>query len=148
MQGRRTFIRSAAALGLALGTMRLSKAPAAEGDLFSISLAQWSLNRMIFSGDLDPLDFPTFAQRTFGISAVEYVNQFFMDKAEDRAWLGELKRRCEDAGVASVILMCDREGDLGDPDPSARTRAVENHYKWADAAAFLGCHSIRVNARS
>lgn len=71
-----------------------------------------------------------------------------MDKAEDRAWLGELKRRCEDAGVASVILMCDREGDLGDPDPSARTRAVENHYKWADAAAFLGCHSIRVNARS
>jgi sugar phosphate isomerase/epimerase len=24
-------------------------------------------------------------------------------------------------------------------------QAVENHYKWADAAKFLGCHSIRVN---
>src|SRR5690606_2353721 len=105
-------------------------------------------NRMIFSGRLDPLDFPAFAREMFGIAAVEYVNQFFMDKATDRAWLGELKRRCEDAGVASLILMCDREGDLGDPDPAARSRAVENHYKWADAAAFLGCHSIRVNARS
>src|SRR5690606_33624288 len=72
----------------------------------------------------------------------------FMDKAEDRAWLGDLKRRCDDAGVASLILMCDREGDLGDPDSAARTTAVENHYKWADAAALLGCHSIRVNASS
>jgi len=23
---------------------------------------------------------------------------------------------------------------------------VENHHKWAEAAKFLGCHSIRVNA--
>jgi sugar phosphate isomerase/epimerase len=26
--------------------------------------------------------------------------------------------------------------------------AVQNHFKWVDAAAFLGCHSIRVNAQS
>jgi sugar phosphate isomerase/epimerase len=25
---------------------------------------------------------------------------------------------------------------------------VENHYKWVTAAAYLGCHSIRVNAQS
>jgi sugar phosphate isomerase/epimerase len=25
---------------------------------------------------------------------------------------------------------------------------VENHYKWVEAARFLGCHSIRVNAQS
>ncbi|MEC8988003.1 MAG: TIM barrel protein, partial [Verrucomicrobiota bacterium] len=25
-------------------------------------------------------------------------------------------------------------------------KAVQNHHKWADAAKFLGCHSIRVNA--
>ena len=30
---------------------------------------------------------------------------------------------------------------------SAR-KAVENHHKWVEAAKFLGCHSIRVNARS
>ncbi len=44
--------------------------------------------------------------------------------------------------------MCDREGALGDADPAARTKAVENHYKWVTAAAYLGCHSIRVNAQS
>ena len=44
--------------------------------------------------------------------------------------------------------MCDAEGDLGDPDDAKRTQAVENHYKWVEAAKFLGCHSIRVNARS
>ena len=44
--------------------------------------------------------------------------------------------------------MCDGEGRLGDPDETARAQAVENHYKWVEAAKFLGCHSIRVNAAS
>jgi L-ribulose-5-phosphate 3-epimerase len=44
--------------------------------------------------------------------------------------------------------MCDGEGNLGDPDGMARTQAVENHYRWVEAAKYLGCHSIRVNARS
>ena len=120
----------------------------AQQPLFSISLAQWSLNRRHFSGDLDALDFPVFTKDTFGISAVEYVNQFFMDKAQDRQWLTALKARCDDNGVRSLLIMCDREGNLGDPDNAARTTAVENHYKWVEAAEFLGCHSIRVNAGS
>jgi L-ribulose-5-phosphate 3-epimerase len=148
MYARRTFIRSIGTTGLVLALPRLTAVRAAEAPLFSISLAQWSLNRTLFSGQLDPLDFPAFARSTFGIDAVEYVNQFFMDKAEDAGWLGGLKRRAEDAGVRSLLIMCDREGDLGDPDAGARFRAVENHYKWVDAAAYLGCHSIRVNARS
>lgn len=148
MQDRRQFIRSAATIGLVAGISPLAPLRAAESGLFSISLAQWSLHRTIFAGELDPLDFPAFARERFGIDAVEYVNQFFMDKAEDAAWIAELKRRCDDAGVTSLILMCDREGHLGDPDSAARLRAVENHYKWADAAAALGCHAIRVNAHS
>src|SRR6478735_2039454 len=84
----------------------------------------------------------------FRISLVECVNQFFMDKAEDKAYLTELRKRCEDNGVKSGLIMCDREGALGDADAAARTKAVENHYKWVTAAAYLGCHSIRVNAQS
>ena len=148
MFDRRTLIRGAAAAAGLLGASRLAGLRAADAPLFSISLAQWSLNRMIFGGELDPLDFPLFTKRTFEIDAVEYVNQFFMDKAEDSVWLADLKQRCDDNGVTSLVIMCDREGDLGAPDAAARARAVENHYKWANAAAFLGCHSIRVNARS
>lgn len=42
--------------------------------------------------------------------------------------------------------MIDGEGGLGDTDAAKRKEAVENHYKWVDAAKFMGCHSIRVNA--
>ena len=44
--------------------------------------------------------------------------------------------------------MIDDEGPLGDADDAKRKQAIENHYKWVEAAKFLGCHSIRVNAQS
>jgi sugar phosphate isomerase/epimerase len=113
---------------------------------FKISLAEWSLHKTIFGGKLDNLDFPAKAKNDFGISAVEYVNQFFKDKAKDRTYLSELKKRCNDNGVTSVLIMIDGEGGLGDTNATQRTLAIENHKKWVEAAQFLGCHSIRVNA--
>ncbi len=121
---------------------------AAKGPWFRISLAEWSFNRAIFGNKMTNLDFPVMARKTFGIDVVEYVNQFWMDKAEDKAYLAELKQRCDDNGVKSGLIMCDLEGALGDADPAARTKAIERHYKWVTAAAYLGCHSIRVNAQS
>jgi sugar phosphate isomerase/epimerase len=115
---------------------------------FEISLAEWSLHRTIFSGKMTNLDFPRVAKQDFGIDAIEYVNQFFKDKANDKSYLKDLKDRCKSEGVKSVLIMCDGEGATGDPDQAARMKAVENHYKWVDAARFLGCHSIRVNAYS
>jgi sugar phosphate isomerase/epimerase len=117
---------------------------------FKISLAQWSLHRRLFGRaepKLDNLDFAKEA-RSFGFDAVEYVNQFFMDKAKDNKYLAEMKKRAADNGVKSLLIMCDREGNLGDPDSKKRTQTVENHYKWIEAAKYLGCHSIRVNAAS
>ncbi len=116
--------------------------------LFRISLAEWSFHRALFSGAMTHLDFITRARRDYGLDAVEYVNQFFMDKAGDRDFLREMKSRTEGEGVRSLLIMCDSEGDLGDPAPGERARAVENHRKWVEAAATLGCHSVRVNARS
>ncbi|MBL7009000.1 MAG: sugar phosphate isomerase/epimerase [Planctomycetes bacterium] len=150
---RRDFLTAAAAAASAAASLgsvtaalpgpdRLAARP---GDRFSISLAQWSLHRAHHEGRMTALDFPAKA-RSFGIAAVEYVNSFFKDKVRDEEYLKELKSRCEDAGVRSVLIMCDGEGALGDADAAGRTRAVENHYPWVEAAAFLGCHSIRVNA--
>jgi len=113
---------------------------------FKISLAEWSLYRTLFSRQLDHLDFPFYAKEKFGIDAVEYVNQFFMERAKDRNYLSEMKMRCDDHGITSVLIMCDLEGDLGDSVENKRRAAVENHYKWVEAANFLGCHAIRVNA--
>ncbi|MEL6256828.1 MAG: TIM barrel protein, partial [Bacteroidota bacterium] len=66
--------------------------------------------------------------------------------AKDEAYLGDLKTRCSDNGVTPLIIMIDGEGGLGGTDDAKRKEAVENHYKWVEAAKFLGCHSIRVNA--
>ena len=76
------------------------------------------------------------------------MNQFFPDKAKDMTYLGEMKKRAHDLGVESRLIMIDDEGALGDPDPAKRKQAVENHYKWVEAAKFLGCKMIRVNAYS
>jgi L-ribulose-5-phosphate 3-epimerase len=115
--------------------------------LFSISLAQWSLHRMLKAGELDHLEFPNYSARKLGISAVEYVNSFFKEKTSDR-YNQELRKRCDDLGVKSLLIMCDGEGNLGDPDDAKRAAAVDNHKKWLEAAKTLGCHSIRVNAAS
>lgn len=143
---RRTILAGLSAGGFALAARQ---ALGAEKDPpFKISLAEWSLHKTIFGKKLDNLDFPATAKKEFGIEAVEYVNQFFKDKAEDEKYLADLKQRCDDLGVKSLLIMCDGEGALGDRDEAKRTAAVENHYQWVEAAKFLGCHSIRVNAQS
>lgn len=112
---------------------------------FKISLAEWSLHKALKANEMNNLDFPVKAREDFGLSAVEYVNQFFQDKAKDTTYLSELKKRCDDNGVTSVLIMCDNEGQMGDTNAAKRQLAVENHYRWVDAAKFLGCHAIRVN---
>lgn len=150
MMLRREFM-TRAGLAAALGAApRLSLAgeadtPAHRKMFFDISLAQWSLNRQLRGGLLNPLDFPKKAREAFDIAAVEYVNHLFPDRTTDQDFLTELKKRADDHGVRSLLIMIDDEGHLGDFDAKARQRAVENHYRWVTAAAFLGCHSVRVN---
>lgn len=118
-----------------------------EPPLFKISLAQWSLHRHFFNKEIEStFDFPVIARRQFKIEAVEYVNQFFQDKAEDKKYLTELKTRSDGVGVKNLLIMCDNEGSLAAKAKTEREQAVENHYKWIDAANFLGCHSVRVIA--
>lgn len=154
MKTRRDFLNLAAltaAVAAAKPSLLAQRAAEGTGPLFQISLAQWSLNKRFFKREghepLDHLDFAKIAAE-IGVTGLEYVNQFFFDKAQDNAYLGEMKKRAADHGVQSLLIMCDREGNLGDPDEAKRAKTVENHLKWLDAAAFLGCHSIRVNAAS
>ncbi|MDR7132321.1 sugar phosphate isomerase/epimerase [Algoriphagus sp. 4150] len=149
MNTRRTFLKSAglatATIGLGIPQMAFSSIKV--DPLFKISLAEWSLNKQLFSGKMDHLGFPILTKKA-GIEAVEYVNQFFKDKAKDMAYLKEMKTRAAGEGVKSVLIMCDGEGMLGAATAEERTQTVENHKKWVEAAKFLGCHSIRVNAYS
>ena len=144
---RRMFAKNTALSALSLMVLpRMSFEPKPNDPRLKISLAQWSLHRTIRSGALDHLDFAKVAKEEFGIDAIEYVNQFFPDKATDPSYLKEMNLRAEDHGVKQLLIMIDGEGGLGEPDDDKRKQAVENHYKWVDAAKVLGCHSLRVNA--
>jgi len=144
---RRQFIKNIAtvATGVAIAPNLFAK-EIAEKKFFEVSLAQWSLHTDLFSKKIDTLDFPVIARKEFNIGAVEYVNQFFKDKAMDKTYLTELLKRCKDNEVKNHLIMVDGEGDLGNPNEKERLQAVENHKKWVDAAKFLGCKTIRVNA--
>lgn len=151
MLSRRKFLEQSLVITGGIGLAGVAFTPrlvTAEEPVFKISLAQWSLNRMIRAGELDHLDFINVAKNDYGIDAVEYVDQFFSDKARDMAYLGEMNTRADGEGVTQLLIMIDTAGSLGASDDAQRLQAVENHYQWVDAAKFLGCHSIRVNVRS
>ncbi len=111
-----------------------------------ISLAQWSLHRALEKGDLKAIDFAIDAKESYGINAVEYVNQFYTAQAADESFWNHMARKAADHGVENLLMMVDEEIQLGDLDPRKRTESVKAHYKWIHAAKLLGCHSIRVNA--
>jgi len=145
---RRRFLGVAAVAVARAAVAHANTLPPIDAPLFKISLAEWSLHHSLFTGKLDNLDFPRTAKQQFGIDAVEYVNQFFKDKAKDAVYLAELGRRASHEGVTNVLIMCDGLGNLGDPDAAARSKAIENHFPWVEAGKRLGCHSIQVNAAS
>jgi sugar phosphate isomerase/epimerase len=148
---RREFLKRSAAVAGGLAVAPLAAAApetAADDPPFKISLAQWSLHKAFFGKQRDPLRFAEISKKDFGIEAVEYVNQFYKDKKADDGYLKDLKKVADDAGVKSVLIMCDGEGALGDPDEKRRQQAVDNHKRWVEWAKSLGCHAIRVNAQS
>ncbi len=140
---RRDFLAGTAA-ALAVPSLARRRVPVP----FKISLAQWSFHKALFAKEIDHLDFAAIARRDYGIDAIEYVNAFFKDRARDATYLAEMNRRANGEGVFQHLIMCDGEGNLGDPDETKRTEAVENHKKWLEAAKTLGCVTIRVNAQS
>ena len=114
---------------------------------FPISLAQWSLHKEIETGKLDPFDFPK-AAKALGFDAVEWVNQLYEKEIDSMgldAVIERWKEESEKHDIKNVLIMVDHAGDLSDNNKEKRDEAIEKHKKYVDAAAYLGCHAIRVN---
>lgn len=128
--------------------------PAAPEPRNPISLAQWSLHRRFGFGKpgerakdpADPMDFARIAREEFGISLIELVNSFYRPRIGEKGLAAEMRRRFDDAGVSTLLIMCDGEGLCGAADDAARATFASNHVRWLELAKALGCHSIRVNA--
>ncbi len=118
---------------------------------FKLSLAQWSVHKMIWEGQ-DPYTFAELAKK-WGFFGLEYVSQLYNKELEPLGYSKEAmaafveKSNAEAAkhGLKNVLIMIDGQGDLATEDAKERKKAVENHFKWVDAAESMGCHAIRVN---
>jgi len=166
---RRNFIYRSAQAGMAISFLGLSacketskkeapeegvpaKSTIEMGPFFQLSLAQWSLHRMIREGEMDPYDFAAKAKE-WDFSGLEYVSQLYNKELKaasfsEEAMQGFVDRCNAEArkhGMQNLLIMVDGQGDLATSGEADRIAAVENHYKWVDAAAAMGCHSIRVN---
>ena len=123
-------------------------APANTGSpFFKLSLAQWSLHKYVLNEKKSPFHFASQAKE-MGFEGLEYVSQLYAGEIEKLGFVAvidSLKTISETEKMQNVLIMVDNEGDLADPDEAKRDVAVENHKRWVDAAAVLGCHSIRVN---
>lgn len=119
---------------------------------FELSLAQWSIHRMIFDEGVDPYSFAEKA-KNWGFSGLEYVSQLYNKELEPEnfseeamaSFVEKSNAEAKKHGLSNVLIMVDGQGDLATTDPATRRAAVENHFKWVDAAAAMGCHAIRVN---
>ncbi|WP_420603308.1 sugar phosphate isomerase/epimerase family protein [Flagellimonas sp.] len=120
--------------------------------LFKLSLAQWSMHRMVREDGLDPYKFAEKA-KAWGFTGLEYVSGLYYPELEKdnfseeamKAFVDKSNAEAEKHGMENVLIMIDGQGDLATPDDAERKKAVENHHKWVDAAAAMGCHTIRVN---
>jgi len=123
-----------------------------EEPFFKLSLAQWSIHKMIQNDSVDPYTFAEKA-KNWGFSGLEYVSQLYPADLENNeyspeamaAFVEKSNAEAKKHGMQNVLIMIDRQGDLGVSDPAERKAAVERHHKWVDAAAAMGCHAIRVN---
>jgi sugar phosphate isomerase/epimerase len=84
---------------------------------------------------------------------LEYVSQLYDKELEPSdyspeamaAFVEKSNAEAQKHGLQNVLIMIDGQGDLATSDPDVRKQAVENHFKWVDAASAMGCHAIRVN---
>lgn len=144
---RRHFLATAGALGIA-ATFPAAAFPAPSQNWFEISVAQWSFQRQFYSGDMKTEDFPQFVTDKLGIYGIDYLSDFMLDIYRKPEALKNIKSRSDDLGVENLMIMCHKEGRIGNVDATTREQVIDTHKHWVEAAHHLGCKSIRVNARS
>ncbi len=166
---RRNFIRNSSQAGIAfalLGSHACKENKKSETEhteessgteemvepFFKLSLAQWSIHKMILEDGVDPYSFAEKA-KNWGFSGLEYVSQLYNPELSDAdyseeamaAFVEKSNAEAKKHGLENVLIMIDGQGNLAVNDEAERDETVAKHKRWVDAAAAMGCHAIRVN---
>ena len=113
-----------------------------------ISLAQWSLHKMIkINKTLNPIDFAQ-KSKELGFDAIEYVSTLYrpaLEKMTISKLTKELITNSKSYDLKNLLVMVDDEGNLSSSNSNEISQSIEKHKKWIEMAYELGCHSVRVN---
>ncbi len=119
-----------------------------EKSLFTIGLSQYSLHRLIRSAELEPVDYPAFAKRTFGITDIDIWEGTFPEGDLERKNVAtELRKRADDLG-SNIFLFMVGILDATSDDAAKRKAVVDEFTYWLDHAAVTGCDYYRIFLRA
>jgi len=117
-------------------------------DKYGISLAQWSLHKMIkIDKTLNPIDFAQ-KSKELGFDAIEYVSTLYrpiLEKMSIKEMTKKLINKSKEHDVKNLLIMVDDEGNLSSSNLSEIKEAIDKHKRWIEMASKLECHSVRVN---
>ena len=117
-------------------------------DKYGISLAQWSLHKMIkIDKTLNPMDFAQ-KSKELGYDAIEYVSTLYrpiLEKLSIKEMTKKLINKSKEHDVKNLLIMVDDEGNLSSSNLSEIKEAIDKHKRWIEMASKLECHSVRVN---
>ena len=117
-------------------------------DKYGISLAQWSLHKMIkIDKTLNPIDFAQ-KSKELGYDAIEYVSTLYrpiLEKMSIKEMTKKLINKSKEYDIKNLLIMVDDEGNLSSSNLSEIKEAIDKHKRWIEMASKLECHSVRVN---
>ncbi len=118
--------------------------PAREDAGYTIGLSMYSLRALFQSGELDPLDYPAFARKTFGITQVDvWYGGLPRDQVGNPEYYARLKDRAAAEGVEIFLLMAGTL-DLTSEIPAERQQQAEKFFQDVDRAVLLGARYLRI----
>ncbi|MDA8775380.1 sugar phosphate isomerase/epimerase [Opitutales bacterium] len=148
IQTRRLFLQSIALGSMAVSVgVDLSAKNKSNPNRFQIGIQEYTFNRLLRSGKLKHLNYPSMVKKELGIEHVEYWSRPFEGKHTDKKFVAELLRRTKGEGISNVLILVDEKHELDHEKKSERDLSVDLHKGWIDCAAQLGCDAIRVNCR-
>ncbi len=135
--------------GLASGGLAALAAPAplraAPPSRMTIGLSQYSLKALFAAKTLDPLDYPGFARKEFGLTELDlWEGGLPADRLDDDKYLGDLRRRATDAGTHLFLLMAGVVDATSSSGKARRKAKPADHPRSIERCAVLGCQYVRL----
>ena len=139
---RRDFLRGTAAAATACTSV--PGWAAAPSHAMTIGLSQYSLRALFASKQLDPLDYPAFARKEFGLTELDlWEGGLPPDRLDDDSYLGDLRRRAKDAGTHLFLLMAGVVDATGGTGKATKKAKPADHLRSIERCAVLGCQYVR-----